>query len=150
MEKASFNHQRLLQVAEQISKERGHRWTEMRAAVFACVLDQDKPVTAYQLIDQLSKKQNKDIKPASVYRSLDALCELGFVVKIESLNAFMACAHPEHHHEHVFLVCRQCGAADELADHSVSKRLSADATHQGFKIEKQVLELQGSCRDCQT
>lgn len=150
MNQSRLNQKKLLQAAEQMSKEKGHRWTEMREAVFACVLDQDKPVTAYQLIDQLSKKQNKDIKPASVYRSLDALCELGLVVKIESLNAFMACAHPEHHHEHVFLVCRQCGNADELADHSVSKRLSADAIHQGFKIEKQVLELQGSCRDCQT
>ena len=92
----------------------------MREAVFACILNQDKPVTAYQLIDQLSKAQNKDIKPASVYRSLDALCELGMVVKIESLNAFMACAHPEHHHEHVFLVCH-IGLRDELADHAVSK-----------------------------
>lgn len=150
MNQSCLNQKKLLQAAEQMSKEKGHRWTEMREAVFACVLDQKKPVTAYQLIDQLSKKQKKDIKPASVYRSLDALCELGLVVKIESLNAFMACAHPEHHHEHVFLVCRQCGNADELADHSISKRLSTDATHQGFKIEKQVLELQGSCRDCRT
>lgn len=150
MNKLSSDHKRLLQAAENLSKEKGHRWTEMRESVFACILHQDKPVTAYQLIDQISKVQNKDIKPASVYRSLDALCELRLVVKIESLNAFMACAHPSHHHEHVFLVCRSCGSADELADHSISKRLNADASHQGFKIERQVLELQGACRTCQS
>jgi Fur family zinc uptake transcriptional regulator len=150
MKKAGLDQKKFLKAAELLSKEKGHRWTEMREAVFACILNQDKPVTAYQLIDQLSKAQNKDIKPASVYRSLDALCALGMVVKIESLNAFMACVHPEHHHEHVFLVCRTCGSADELADHAVSKKLNADASHQGFKIERQVLELQGACRDCQT
>lgn len=150
MKKADFDQKKLLRAAEQLSKEKGHRWTEMREAVFSCILNQDKPVTAYQLIDQISEIQQKDIKPASVYRSLDALSTLGLVVKIESLNAFMACAHPDHHHEHVFLVCRSCGSTDELADHSVSKRLNADAAHQGFKIERQVLELQGACQNCQT
>lgn len=150
MSQSRLNQKKLLQAAEKMSKEKGHRWTDMREAVFACILDQDKPVTAYQVIDQLSKIQKKDIKPASVYRSLDALCQLGMVVKIESLNAFMACAHPGHHHEHVFLVCRSCGSADELSDHAVSKKLNTDASHQGFKIERQVLELQGACRNCQT
>jgi Fur family transcriptional regulator, zinc uptake regulator len=149
MGKSDLDHVKILHAAEHLSKEKGYRWTEMRKAVFECVIDQDKPITAYQLIDQLSTQQNKNIKPASVYRSIDALCAVGLVVKIESLNAFMACAHPEHHHDHVFLVCRTCGSTDELADHSVSKRLNADATHQGFKIERQVLELQGACRECQ-
>lgn len=150
MKKISLNQQKHLQAAERLSKEKGHRWTAMREAVFSAILDQVKPITAYQLIDLISEKQRKDIKPASVYRSLDALCALGFVVKIESLNAFMACTHQGHHHEHVFLVCRACGSADEVIDHSVSKILSADASHQGFKIERQVLELQGACRDCRT
>ncbi len=149
MVKHKLNQKKSIKEAEELSKEQGHRWTEMREAVFSCILDQDKPVTAYHLIDQISKKQKKDIKPASIYRSLDALCTLGLVVKIESLNAFMACIHQRHHHEHVYLVCRSCGSADELAHHSVSKRLNADATQQGFKIERQVLELQGACRDCQ-
>lgn len=136
--------------AARLAVAKGHRWTDMREAVLACVLEQCKPVTAYQLIEQISKKQQKDIKPASVYRSLDALCALGFIVKIESLGAFMACTHPDHHHDHVFLVCQHCGSADELSDHSLSKRLNADASCHGFKIERQVLELQGACRACRT
>lgn len=150
MIKNKINHKKMIHIAEELSKERGFRWTDMRQSVLGCILDQDKPITAYQVIEKLSIEKNKGIKPASVYRSLDALCELGLVVKIESLNAFMACAHPDHHHEHVFLVCRTCGSADELADHSVSKRLNADASYQGFKIERQVLELQGACRDCRS
>jgi Fur family zinc uptake transcriptional regulator len=148
--KTQKNKRQCLDFAAQIAESKGQRWTDMREAVFSCIIDQEKPVTAYQLIDQISQKQNKDIKPASIYRSLDALNQLGLVVKIESLNAFIACSHLDHHHEHVFLICRQCGSADELADHSVSKKLGADASNQGFKIERLILELQGACRDCQT
>ncbi len=134
--------------AASLAAAQGQRWTEMRVAVFDVILRQDKPITAYQIIDKLSVQLGRTIKPTSVYRSLDALCALGLAVKIESLNAFMACEHPEEKHQHVFLVCQQCGSADELADHAVSKRLSDDAAHQGFKIERQVLELQGACRTC--
>ncbi len=139
-----------LDFAVQIAESKGHRWTDMREAVFSYILDQKKPVTAYQLIEKISQRKNKDIKPASIYRSLDALSHLGLVVKIESLNAFIACSHPDQHHEHVFLICRQCGSADELTEHTVSKKLKATASNQGFKIERQILELQGSCHDCQT
>jgi Fur family zinc uptake transcriptional regulator len=138
----------LIKSAARMATEQGHRWTEMREAVFACALDQDKPVTAYQIIELLSKKQKKDIKPASVYRSLDALCELGLIVKIESLNAFVVCAHPDHHHQHIFLICKECGTADELEDHMIGKKLSSDAHQHGFKIDRHILELQGVCKSC--
>jgi Fur family zinc uptake transcriptional regulator len=149
MKKSALEQIKLLQMAQYMSKERGHRWTEMRQAVFACLLSQLKPITAYQIIAQISEKQKKNIKPASVYRSLDALCELGLVVKIESLNGFIVCGYPQRHHEHVFFICRTCGSADEFADQAINNRLNADASHQGFKIEQKFLELQGECRNCQ-
>lgn len=134
--------------AKQLSAEHGVRWSEIREEVYKTLLGHEKPVTAYQLLDEISKNRGKDVKPASIYRSLDALCELGVAVRIESLNAFLPCQHPEDHHEHVFMVCKQCGSADEIADHSVSKQLKKDAANQGFSIERQVLELHGSCKDC--
>jgi len=149
MRKSVLEQRKLLQLAQYLSKEKGHRWTEMRQAVFACILAQLKPITAYQIIAQISKKQKKDIKPASVYRSLDALCELSLVVKIESMNGFIACTYPERHHEHVFFICRMCGSADEFADHTINKILNTDASHHGFKIERKLLELQGACHNCQ-
>jgi len=150
LNKCQKNKSQRFDLAVQIAASKGQRWTDMREAVFSYILDQDKPVTAYQLIDKISQRKNKDIKPASIYRALDALSCLGLIVKLESLNAFMACTHPDSHHEHVFLICRQCGAADELTDHAVSKKLKETASNQGFKIERQILELQGACHDCQT
>jgi Fur family zinc uptake transcriptional regulator len=141
----------MLSIAEKMALQKGHRWTAMRKEVMACLLAQTKPITAYQLLEKLAQHLQKTINPPSVYRALDALITLGVVVKIESLNAFVACTHPHHHHNHhhVFLICRQCGTADELVDQQMSKRLSADAKAQGFKIERQILELQGACQNCQ-
>ncbi len=130
------------------AEKQGHRWTPLRADVYAALLDHTTPVTAYKLLEFLSAQHAKDMKPASVYRSLDALCELGLAVKIESLNAFSACRHPEEQHQHVFLVCDGCGHTDEIADHGIAQKLDKDASHHGFRTRRQVLELHGSCKDC--
>lgn len=140
----------LVSFAARRAAEEGQRWTEMRAHVYEALLAQESQATAYQLIAVLSEKLKKDLKPASVYRALDALCALGVVVRIESLNAFRACAHPEHQHQHVFLVCDSCGMADEIADHGIGRKLTRDAAEHGFRTARQVLELHGACRGCQT
>ena len=140
----------MMAAAKGRAAEGGQRWTPMRADVYEALLGQDRPVTAYQIVERLSRKTGRDVKPASVYRSLDALGTLGLAVRIESLNAFTVCRHPNETHQHVFLVCRECGTADELADHDVAKRLRVTAGGQGFRVDRQILELQGACRSCQT
>lgn len=138
---------RLLE-AEHIVLEAGQRWTEMRSHVLEAIIKHAKPLTAYQIIDILSEKLGRDVKPASVYRSLDALASLGLIVRIESMTAYAACQHPHENHHHIFLVCRECGIADELVDEVAAHSLSSAATHLGFSIEKQVMELQGYCKSC--
>lgn len=138
----------LLEHAAARAEKQGQRWTPMRADVYDGLLEHDLPITAYKLLEYLSAKHGKDIKPASIYRSLDALCMLGLVAKIESMNAFSACRHPEEKHQHVFLVCDGCGHTDELADHGIAAKLTDDAAHHGFRTQRQVLELHGTCKDC--
>ncbi len=139
----------LIAYAERQAAAQRQRWTSTRAEAYDALLDHDAPITAYALLEYLSVRHKRDIKPASVYRALEALCELGVVVKIESLNAFRACRHPREDHQHVFLVCDGCGHTDEIADHGIGKKLTSDAAEHGFRTARQVLELHGSCRDCQ-
>jgi Fur family zinc uptake transcriptional regulator len=126
----------------------GSRWTDTRADVYGALLDAGGHISAYQLIDKLAAQTGRDVKAPSVYRALDALCALGLAVRIESLNAFRACAHPEEDHQHVFLVCDGCGHTDEIADHGIGGRLAKDAAAHGFTAARQVLELHGSCSTC--
>lgn len=134
--------------AEQQVRESGGRWTDMRSNVLESILKSRKPLTAYKIIEILSAKLERDVKPASVYRSLDALSEMGIIVRIESTNAYASCQHPHEDHHHIFLVCRDCGIADELVDEAAAQSLTKAATHLGFSIEKQVMELQGYCKGC--
>jgi Fur family zinc uptake transcriptional regulator len=131
------------------AKANGQRWTEMRRAVYAHLLAQTQPITAYQILADLAKKLQKDIKPASIYRSLDALCGLGLLIKIETINAYLACRHHDHQpHQHVFLICDQCGHIDEITDITIGRQLLKTAAQKGFKASRQVIELRGDCLAC--
>ena len=130
--------------AEFRARQQGQRWTDTRVQVYEALLSAGKPVTAYQLVEQLA------VKPTSVYRSLDALTSLGLIAKIESLNTFIACQHPDHDHQHVFLVCDDCGQIDEIADNSISNKIAQDAATKGFKAQRQILEVHGSCQGCRS
>ncbi len=138
----------LMAYAEKRAGALKQRWTSTRAEAYDALLDHDAPITAYALLEYLSHRHGRDVKPASVYRALEALCDIGVVVKIESLNAFRACRHPQEDHQHVFLVCDSCGHTDEIADHGIGRRLTQDAATHGFETARQVLELHGWCRDC--
>lgn len=126
------------------------RWTTTREAAYHALLTLHKPATAYQLLSHVETLGYGTFKPPSIYRALSALCTLGLAVRIESLNAYIACCDPQEAHQHIFLICKQCGNADEIVDHSVSHKLQHDAAKLGFRAEMQVLELSGACQTCTT
>ncbi|MCH2459353.1 MAG: transcriptional repressor, partial [Henriciella sp.] len=68
--------------------------------------------------------------------------------KIESLNAYVACGHTGHKHSAVFLICEQCGAAEELHAVATNDALKAETAAAGFKVRQAVIEARGVCRDC--
>lgn len=139
--------------ARALADEQGHRWTEGRERVYKALLAQKKPATAYALVDHLSarvsaRSTDKALKPMSVYRALEALADLRLAVRIESLNAYIACQHPHHDHQHMFLICQNCKQAEEIADQSIARVLRQQCMNHGFSPSKQVLELHGVCRNC--
>lgn len=104
---------------------------------------------AYDLLDKLST-EHAAARPPTVYRALEFLIDQGLVHRIESLNAYVACACPEHAHGFQLLICRQCGYVEELHLDEISEQLAVLAQHQGFNVERQTIELQGLCQECRT
>lgn len=137
-----------LRRVEGLCAERGVQLTALRRQVLNLMADSAAPMAAYALIDGLAKLQGRPVAPPTVYRTLDFLVENGFVVKIESRNAFAVCDSPGHHHHGILLICTRCGAADEVDDHEVDATLSRRAAASGFKIDKQMVELEGVCGRC--
>jgi Fur family zinc uptake transcriptional regulator len=105
-----------------------------------------RPVSAYELIDQLRDKAS--LAPQTVYRSLDRLIAEGHAHRLESLNAFVACRHPSHEGTAVFAICNDCGTVTEFDEPVAVERLAAWARKTKFAVEQMTLELRGRCRGC--
>lgn len=135
---------------ERACHARGVRLTPIRAYVLRLIAEAGQPVKAYDLLDKVRLGDGPGAAaPPTVYRALDFLIENGFVHKLESINAFVACHHPDAaRHSVPFLLCSQCKRAVEMEDVEVVALLEARARALGFKPEMQVLEVHGLCEAC--
>lgn len=133
--------------AESLCQERGARLTEQRKTVLQLLCVSDKPLSAYELLDRM-RGVVKNPAPPTVYRALDFLLEQGLVHKLESLHAYIGCAHPDHPHASQFLICDDCGEVAEVEDASVAKSLKAAGKAIGFHTRRPVVEVLGTCAQC--
>src|SRR6202158_2631430 len=78
--------------AEALCAERGQRLTPMRRQVLEVLATSHNPLGAYEIMDRLAGTGPRPA-PITVYRALDFLMENGLVHRIESRNAYLACAH---------------------------------------------------------
>ncbi len=127
--------------------------TKNQSMVFDVLTKSDAPLSAYTILDRLRSEGFR--APLQVYRALDKLLERGMVHRLESLNAFVACAHPQseccqgHGQATVaFAICESCGHVVEFHDHGVDHRLADWAAQRRFKPEKTTIEIRGLCEAC--
>lgn len=125
-----------------------HELTRNQALVLDTLEKADGPLSAYTILDRL--RDNGFRAPLQVYRALEKLLGAGLVHRLESLNAFVACAHPNCHKQGMiaFAICSECGKVDEFADEVVENRLGSWARDNSFKAEKTIIELRGTCAAC--
>jgi Fur family zinc uptake transcriptional regulator len=134
--------------ADAYAAEHGLTLTQLRRQVYALVAASGKPIGAYDLLAALEPERGR-VPPTTVYRALDFLVEHGFVHRIESRNAFVACCEIGKPHQSQFLICERCGDTLEIPGEELAERLSSTPPAHGFEVHKQVVELSGLCGDCQ-
>ncbi|MEL8055257.1 MAG: Fur family transcriptional regulator [Pseudomonadota bacterium] len=135
-----------LKEAAEIAERKGQKLTPIRRKVLQLLLDSHGPAKAYDLLANLDGEGAP--KPPTIYRALDFLQEVGLAHKIESMNAYVACGHASHNHSAVFLICDECGGAEELHTDAMSSALHSETDAAGFTVSKAVIEARGTCRDC--
>ena len=138
---------RSLAKAETIARARGVALTPIRRRVLELILKARRPVGAYDLLADLKTAAGKAMPP-TVYRTLDFLIAQGFVHRIESKNAFIACIDADSPHRSQFAICDNCGRTVESMDDDLARKLSRQAAKLGFKIERQIVEMHGTCAAC--
>ena len=139
-----------LQHAETVCKGRTQKLTPIRRQVLGALLSSHRPRGAYEVIEELAKSMPRPA-PITVYRALDFLMANGLVHRIESRNAFLACAHDHDATSMVaFLICDRCGAVCEVPTAPVAQSLNAAARASGFVPKMSVVEITGTCAHCQS
>jgi Fur family transcriptional regulator, zinc uptake regulator len=124
------------------------RVSRSRAAVFDALASFDKPASAYDIAEQVSKAQDRRVAANSVYRILDLFVGANLARRVESANAYVANQHPACLHDCIFLICDTCGHAVHLDDDSLTSGVRAAATDAGFSAPRPVIEVRGKCGEC--
>jgi Fur family zinc uptake transcriptional regulator len=133
---------------ERLTRE-GEQWTGMRAAVFDALASFDKPASAYDIAEAVSKAEGRRIAANSVYRILDLFVTANLARRVESANAYVANQHPDCLHDCIFLICDNCGQAIHVDDDALSASIRKAAANAGFSAPRPVIEVRGTCGECE-
>ncbi len=123
------------------------RVTRQRTQILALMEEALEFRSAQQLHLQL-RERGTGIGLATVYRTLQALAEVGEVDQRRLPSGeqqFRRCAVTRHHHH---LICRSCGRAVEIADGAAEMWAERIAREHGFTQVAHTLEVEGLCPDC--
>ncbi|HEX5239027.1 MAG TPA: transcriptional repressor [Sphingomicrobium sp.] len=127
----------------------GEQWTDMRASVFDALASFDKPASAYDVAEAVSKAQGRRVAANSVYRILDLFVGANLARRVESANAYIANQHPQCLHDCIFLICDSCGQTVHIDNDSVADEVREAARSAGFSAPRPVIEVRGKCADCE-
>ena len=130
-------------------ESKGEQWTDMRAAVFDALAAFDRPASAYDIAESVSKAQDRRVAANSVYRILDLFVGANLARRVESANAYVANQHPDCLHDCIFLICDSCGQAIHVDDDALSASIRKAAANAGFSAPRPVIEVRGTCGECE-
>ncbi len=123
----------------------GHRLTPQRHVILEAVRKASGHLTPEAVYARVHAK-NLAISRATIYRTLDFLCELRLVVAMQwgGQKYYEAAGERPHHH----LVCRNCNQIVQI-DHGLIETLSeAVQKKHHFKVDMDHVALFGLCADC--
>ncbi|MGE0045608.1 MAG: transcriptional repressor [Hyphomonadaceae bacterium] len=145
---AAKDRARILKDAERVCAEAGETLTPLRKRVLELLLAAPGPAKAYDLLPKLEGEGGGPAKPPTIYRALEFLMKLGLAHKIESINAFVACDVGACARATIFLICDNCGKAEEFDAGHAMVDLGEAAKKDGFEIKRTMIEASGLCKEC--
>lgn len=129
-------------------EEKGCRLTKQRNAILQKAFSYKGHFDPESLYLEMRGKGMKASR-ASVYRTLNLLCECGLVEKVSKTEQGTIYEHSlgRRHHDH--MVCIRCGKIIEFYSERIEKLQEKICRDQGFQGKSHTLEIRGYCRFCQ-
>jgi Fur family ferric uptake transcriptional regulator len=128
-------------------RDQGHRLTPQRQLILDAVCEGGGHSTPEEIYERVRAKSSA-VNRATVYRTLELLRELRVVVAADmggGRTVYEIAGRQPHHH----LICRTCGAQEELEHDAVKSLFNKIEREYGFKVETNHLALFGQCKSCQ-
>ena len=142
----------IIQHAEQHCKAHGARLTVKRKQVLAGLIQSNKALSAYELIDVCKEHYGEIIPAMSVYRILEFLEGEHLVHKLNLANKYVACSHITCDHAHgapQFLICGTCSKVKEISiSQSTITELQESVRNAGYQLISPQLEINCLCDNC--
>ena len=139
--------QAMVNAVEQCRKQ-GLKLTTLRRQTLEIVWGAHHPIGAYDVLQKLQEQGHKPAPPTA-YRALDFLVSADLIHRIESLNAYIGCPSPDSNHQCQFYICKECGHIAEVNNQELAQALSNGAKELGFISQQSVIEIHGTCKNCQ-
>ncbi len=125
---------------------RGMRWTPQRRMVVQVLLASDGHVKGTELVERC-RARDPETTPSTVYRTLDALEEIGLVRHSHGHDG-----REEYHvlpaTEHGHLRCVACGQISEIEAEEARQLMLALMQSRGFALNLSHLTIEGRCSRC--
>jgi len=127
-------------------QRRGGRLTATRRAVLEALDAEGDHLTPAEILER-ARRDVPRVSRATVYRTLDFAIRGGFVrsVALGDGVARYTAVHEGHHH----LICGACGGVQEVEGCGLERPNDELAARYGFRMSGHLLEVFGTCRDCQ-
>lgn len=130
-------------------KTKGYRITKPREQVLKVLFDRKTPITASELLAQLSSL-NKKVDKATVYRNLDLLIQEN-IINLINLEDNIARYELEQGHHHHF-ICSNCNKIIHIETKELESSIHQveEFVNQKHKvtIKKHIVDFYGLCSDC--
>jgi len=107
----------------------------------------NKGLTAYHLLSELQKTRN--IKPMTIYRSLNSLQKMGIVHKSNQSKTYFVCnSAGKNKHNPAVAVCKKCEKTEELNPNIFSKLFTNIKTKEKYNFSNFEIEISTICQKC--
>ena len=106
-----------------------------------------KGISAYGILKELQKYKN--VKPMTIYRSLNNLQIMGVVHKSnKSKNYFICHSDSKEKHNPALAICKKCDKTEEINPSIFSRIFSNLKTKEKYDFSNFELEISTLCRRC--
>ncbi len=128
---------------------RNLRITAQRRAIIDTVFATREHFTAEQLLEW-SRRRDKSVSRATVYRTLPLLTESGLVHEMDFGKAFKYydpnyAQHPHHNH----IICKDCEKIVEFESDKIEQLEQEISRRLGFSVQSHRLQITASCEEFQ-